>query len=141
MLHTETCRMKWQTDLFACDFADKMHLCTSGLTLAQIQSTNRGNKLLSTAQTNTMSSRMGIKLMGTVFLMITDHFIIHNVIKDGDQADEDGILDDNGPLHYTTRTTRLLGGILVSLRQPLHPSVRPVSRVRSVAPIVLVASI
>ena len=39
--------------------------------------------------------------------------------------------------YYTTHTTKLLGGILVSLR----PSVRPASRVRSVAPTVLVGSI
>ena len=46
---------------------------------------------------------------------------------------------------YTTRTTKLLGGILVSLRPSVRlsvrPSVRPASRVRSVAPTVLVGSI
>ena len=39
-------------------------------------------------------------------------------------------------LHYTPHTTKLLGGILVSLR----PSVRPASRVRSVSTTVLVGS-
>ena len=39
--------------------------------------------------------------------------------------------------YYTPHTTKLLGGVLVSLR----PSVRPASRVRSVVPTVLVGSI
>ena len=39
--------------------------------------------------------------------------------------------------HYTPRTTKLLGGILVSLR----PSVHPASRVRSVAPTVPVSCV
>ena len=34
--------------------------------------------------------------------------------------------------NYTLHTTKLLGGILVSLRPSVHPSVRPASRVRSV---------
>ena len=47
---------------------------------------------------------------------------------------------------YTPRTTKLLGGILVSLRPSVCPSVRPsrvrpASRVRSVASTVLVGSI
>ena len=51
--------------------------------------------------------------------------------------------------NYTPRTTKLLGGILVSprpsvrpsVRQYVRPSVRPAFRVRSVAPTVLVGSI
>ena len=42
---------------------------------------------------------------------------------------------------YTLRTTKLLGGILVSLRPSICSSVRPASRVRSVAHSVLVGSI
>ena len=38
-------------------------------------------------------------------------------------------------------TTKLLGGILVSLHPSVRPSVRPASRVRSVVPTVLVGSI
>ena len=44
------------------------------------------------------------------------------------------------PLLYPP-TTKLLGGISVSLRPSVRPSVRPASRVRSVAPAVLVGSI
>ena len=40
-----------------------------------VQSTSGGCKLQSAAQTNTMSSRIGIKLMGMVFLRIANHFI------------------------------------------------------------------
>ena len=43
-------------------------------------------------------------------------------------------------LHYTLHTAKLLGGILVSLRSSVRLSVRPASRVRSVAPTVLVGS-
>ena len=45
--------------------------------------------------------------------------------------------------NYTHRTTKLLGGgdILVSLHPPVCSSVHPASRVRSVAPTVLVGSI
>ena len=43
--------------------------------------------------------------------------------------------------NHTLRTTKLLGGILVSLHLSVRPSVRPATRVRSVAPTVLVGSI
>ena len=39
----------------------------------------------------------------------------------------------NWQFYYTPHTTKLLGGILVSLRPSVCPSVRPTSRVRSVA--------
>ena len=39
--------------------------------------------------------------------------------------------------YYTPRTTKLLGGILVSLRPSVRPSVRPACRVRSVTSTVL----
>ena len=43
--------------------------------------------------------------------------------------------------YYTPCTTKLLGGILVSLRPSVRPSIRPASRDRSVVPTVLVGSI
>ena len=43
--------------------------------------------------------------------------------------------------YYTPHTTKLFGGILVTLRTSVCPSVRPASRVCSVAPTVLVWSI
>ena len=48
---------------------------------------------------------------------------------------------DSHPTQIIIPTTKLLGGILVSLRPSVRPSVRPVSCVHSVAPTVLVGLI
>ena len=74
-------------------------------------------------------------MASTFSSVLEDHFLLDWLLLDFNIIES----------HYTPCTTKLLGGILVSLRPSVRPavppSVYPTSRVRSVAPTVLVGSI
>ena len=77
-----------------------------------------------------LAGRIHKMIPGTLFILISI-YAVNKSIRISDTGEYTGMHS------LYPRTTKLLGGILVSL----CPSIRPASRVRSVAPTVLVGSI